>query len=300
MTLTPIDPDTYAGMWQISLTQGDALRERSLQAASGQIGVSDIGVCKEKARRRLLGEQPSSASTNLAAIVGTFIHKGALEDRQRTFPHLLIEQAVTVTLPNGCVVPGHADEIDPDEPSVTDLKTVDGLEWVRKHGSSEQQKWQRHLYYLGAAQAGLVPENGMTRNVWIDRSGSDATVRVEQEPYSAEYVEQASSWLDDVLYAATNGEEASKDKPIPWCLSFCEFAGSCRASIDSPAPPITDPQVIETAQTYKAVSDRAKADDKYLKQAKEVLRGHEGQAGSVNVRWVQVNAAQPYQRLEVR
>jgi hypothetical protein len=299
---TVYDADTYSGMWTLALKAADAGRDRSVQASSGQIGVSDIGGCREKTRRRLMGEAPSSSTDNIAAICGTMIHEGALAARREVFPHLLIEQTVTVTLPNGCVVPGHADEIDPQEPSVTDLKTVNGLEFVRRHGATEQQIWQRNLYLLGAAQAGIVEKQGLTRNVWMDRSGSTSEVHVEQTPFDQGEVDAATRWLDDVIYAATNDEQASKDKPLPWCLSYCEFAASCRAGdLDAPLERITDREVINAARTLLEAREQQKHWKKLEEQSKQRTEGVNGLAQDVILRQVTVNGANgPYTKQEVR
>jgi hypothetical protein len=296
----PATPDEYAALWKTSVRAHDAGRARTVQTESGIIGISDLGGCKEKVRRKILGLPHSNSLDNTSAVVGTWIHEGALNARKALFPELLIEQELHVTLPNGARVLGHADEIDPSEPSVTDLKTVDGLAHVRRHGSTEHQKWQRAMYYKAAAEAGLVPVEGMTRNIWLDRSGKDSSVVVEQEPYNSHYVNEASAWLDDVLYAVQHNEEASKDQPVPWCMSFCEYAKDCRMGALAAGGPIADPYVAETAVAFREVKDRHEADAAYLEAAKDVLRGHEGSAGDVNVRWITVQAANPYLRLEVR
>lgn len=294
--------DDYAASFTVALRIADLQRARTEQTASGTIGVSDLGGCREKVRRRLLGMTPSNTVTSMSAMIGHFIHEGALAARQAMNPDLLIEHRVDVELSNGCVVPGHADEIDPAE-GVTDLKTVNGLEYVRRHGPTEQQRWQRMLYLEGAKQAGIVTSEGVARNIWVDRSGSTSELHVDQEPYNPDLVADATRWLDDVLYAATSGEEASKDKPLPWCLQFCEFASDCRKDmIAGNGGVITDPEVIQAAKTAKEAREQEKYWKALREQAQQRTLGYDGVAGGVVIRQVQVNKAEGgyYVRQEYR
>ncbi len=289
----PLTPEEYAAEFSMGLRVADNQRSRTIQTESGLVGVSDLGVCREKARRRMMGLHPSDVVTSMSAMIGHFIHEGALSARKALNPDLLIEETVQVALPNGCVVPGHADEIDTAEPSCTDIKTVNGLEYVAKHGPTEQQRWQRALYYEGARQAGTVPDQGIVRNIWVDRSGSSGEFVVDQEPFDPAYVQQASAWLDDVLYAAGNGEEASKDKPLPWCLSFCEYTSDCRKDmLAGNGGVITDPEVIQAAITAKEAREQEKYWKALRDQAQRITYGHDGVAGDVVIRQVQVNKAE--------
>jgi hypothetical protein len=287
----PLTADEFASMWQIGLRSDDMGRDRSIQSADGITGVSDIGICRERTRRNLTGVERTDPDSSSAATIGTYIHAGALVAYQKSFPHVLIEHSVTVTLPSGAVIPGNGDIIDPDEPSATDLKTVDGIEYVRKHGPTDQQRIQRTLYALGAWQAGLfgdIPiESVICRNVWVDRSGGTDEVIVDQEPFNWHWVEEAEAWLSDVRYAVTNGEEASKDKPIPFCSTCCPFYTGCRGS-DIPPAVITDPEIVLAAKTYREALDAQNAAEKLKKEAAKRLDGVEGQCGDLHVKHIYV------------
>lgn len=303
-------PDDYAASYVASLDSYDALRPRSLQA---ELGVSDIGHCSSKALWLLTGVQPTDAPTGRQAMMGTAAHDLAAKARKAFSPGLLIETELQVTLPSGLVVlPGHADEIDPDEPSVTDLKTVGDeadLIALRRLGSTEQQRFQRHLYYLGAHQAGLVPAAGTVRNVWMDRAGQADWVYVEQEPFDMGVVHAADRWLSDVLYAAEHGEEVPQEKHYDWCRRFCQFFSHCRAGQTHADLTITDPELITAASLVLEGREGKKAGESLEKSGRKVLEPLQDSssgdmvaftAGEYRVRWSQVNAvAGAYWKLSV-
>lgn len=278
-------------MWQVGLRADDMGRDRSIQSAAGITGVSDIGVCRERTRRNLIGAERTDADSSSAATIGTYIHAGALVAYQQSFPHVLIEQGFNVILPSGAVIPGHGDIIDPDEPSYTDLKTVDGIEYPRKHGPKQEQRIGRALYALGAWQNGFFGdapiESVVCRNVWVDRSGGTDEVVVEQELFSWDLIREAEEWLSDVRYAVDHGEEASKDKPIPFCQTSCPFYTDCRGS-DIPPAVIIDPEIVQAARTYREALDAQNAAEKLKKEAAARLTGVEGQCGDLHVKHIYV------------
>lgn len=306
----PVTPEEFAALWEIGLRSEDLMRDRSQQSQQGITGVSDIGVCRERTRLNVTEATRTDPDDNAAATVGTYIHAGALVAYGNAFPHVLIEQGGTVLLPSGRTVPFHADIIDPTEPSATDLKTVDGIEYVKRHGPTEQQRIQRTLYALGAHQAGLfgdLPvEQVITRNIWLDRSGSTSEVHVDQEPFDWQWVHKADEWLHDVIYAVEHGEAASKDKPIPWCREFCPFFTACRGTDVEPESLIADPDAVQAAATYYETHQQIKQLEQLKKEAGRRLEGHNGQAGELRVRHVYVNGShvefdrKPSWRLEVQ
>lgn len=241
--------DDFAATMQVALDSYSALRPRSMQA---ELGPSDIGHCRSKALWKISGIEATDAPTSRQALNGTALHTMYTEARKAFNPRLLLEQELTITLPSGIVVLGHADEIDPDEPSVTDYKTVGDeadLAAQRRTGSTEGQRFQRHLYALGAIQAGLVPEEGLiVRNWWADRAGYDKVGLVEQEPFDRDVVAAADAWLSDVLYAKEHGEELPREKPFGWCRDFCEFFAMCRTGTQHPDVEITDPEMVQAAR----------------------------------------------------
>lgn len=290
-------PDAYAASYTAALDTYQALRPRSLQKS---LGASSIGLCAAKALWQMTGVEPTDAPTSRAALMGNAIHDLAADARGAFNPKLLIEHHVEATMPSGLVIPGTADEIDAAEPSVTDLKTVAteaDLVALRREGSTRQQQFQRQIYYLGALQAGLVPEEGTVRNVWLDRSGQADWVYVEQEAFSMAVIREADNWLSSVMYAAENGEEPYREKHYSWCKSFCEFFTHCRETTE-PDLTITDIELVAAAG--RALEGRKlEAEGKALvasgKRVLEVLRPDPGgdvvgyACGDTRVRWSWVN-----------
>jgi len=302
-----MNPEDYADQFVSSLQYADLTRDRTTQTHDHILGVSDVGNCREYARRIITGTPFTDSPTTGKARAGSYFHAGALGARAAVRPELLHEQEVTVALSNGLELLGHADEIDPDEPSVTDLKTVDTDDEVRavkRHGADTQQRAQRHLYYLGAAQAGIVPvRGGVTRNVWMARAGSSVDmVHVEQEPYSRAVVDTAARWLDDALDAANRGTEAPKDKDYHWCERFCPFFTSCRGDID-PGPELTDPDMVTAARRYYEATEEGKTQAGIRRANRDLLEGANGIAGDLRVRTVYIDPSTDragYSRVEVK
>ncbi len=298
--MAKLSPDDYAALFVASLDVAAALHPRSMQ---GGIGVSDLGYCSSKALWKVLEVQPTDAPTHRSAQHGVALHKMIGPARLMLQPGLLIENPVAVTLPSGVVIPGTADEVDQDEPGVTDYKTVATeaeLTALRRTGSTEQQRFQRHLYYLGAHQVGLVPAQGMTRNVWIDRAGRAAMPYVEQEPFDMRVVQAADNWLASVMYSAEHGEETPQDKHYEHCRTFCEFFSHCRDGTGHADLTVTDEEMVRAAELV--LVGRAKAKEgKELEAAGRVVLAPLQPApggdmiaylcGDVRARWSWVNQA---------
>ena len=302
-----MDESAYAAWMGTALDSYAVTQERARQT---RLGISDIGTCREKARRLLAGERATDAPSLRAAEMGTAVHQYVAMALASSYPGLLIERKITVSLPNNTIIiPGTADIIDPHEPSVTDLKTrqnAAALAYTASHGADDQQRYQRHLCYLGALQEGLVPMEGITRNVWLPRAGDTDDVIVEQEPFSWDVIKEVDEWLEHVAYAAAHHELAPRDKHAAWCAKFCQFYSDCRLGSDSAR--VDDPALIDAAQSWDhhdraAKHHRAIADG--AKQELEVLQGHDPRyvveipGGTVG--WVYVHReSNPYYKIEKR
>lgn len=239
--------DDYCASMAVALNTYDLMRPRSLQV---ELGVSSVGHCYSEALYRLTGVEPTDAPNSRQAMHGSALHEMFAAARAAHNPSLLHEKELRGTLPSGIPIMGHADEIDPNEPSVTDWKTLgdeSDLASQRRKGSSDQQRFQRHLYYYLAHQNGLVPAEGIVRNWWVDRAGYDQWGFVEQEPFDMEVVHSADAWLTSVKYSAEHGEETPREKHYDWCSRFCEFFTHCRSGQNADLI-ITDPELIAAAE----------------------------------------------------
>lgn len=292
--------DEYAASFVASLDLYDALRPRTQQR---EMGVSSVGLCASYAGFKLAGAEPTDAPVSRQAAMGSAAHDLIAAARKAFKPELLTGVEVEVTLPSGIVLVGHPDEVDPSEPSVTDAKTVAdeaALIALRRTGSSLQQRFQRHLYYLGCAQAGLVPPAGTVRNVWTDRSGQAEWVHVEQEPFDMAIIHDADRWLGDVAYAVEHGEETPRDKHYTWCQRFCEFFSACRAGQTHSDLIISDPEFIGAASLVMEGRETEKIGKGLTEHGRRVLADLQAYAsdnedmvafvaGDYRVRWNRVH-----------
>lgn len=253
-----MSPEDYAAAFKFTIEAADLLRPRSLLTDTGHIGMSSLR-CREQIRRTLLKEQPSSSPSRWKAMLGTYIDEGIKPAVREAHPDWLVDVSVTATLPSGTRISGTCDWADPGEPSVTDLKSKDGLAHARKHWHTEQAyRFQRHLLYLGMIQERGFPEEGIVRNVVVDRSGKDDFPFVWQEPFSMDVIREADEYLSDVWYAIDNNEEAPRDCAGHECLT-CPFFPNCRGA-DIVKGPITSQRLADYVNAYgeaKAQRDEA-------------------------------------------
>lgn len=271
--------------------------ERALQAAEYQVGVSDLGYCSERTRR-MLGQEVPDDSDLLPAFLGTAIgdhmEKAIAE---YLWPEAILQASVTVPLrgfDRTYNVPGHPDVIRPDW-GVLDGKTSRGLSLPRRLGASQQQRFQRHLYCAGAAEAGLLTiplGQAMVGNYWLDRAGDDRECHVEIEPYDPQVVQDAASWLDDVVHAYVSESEARKEPPREVCQVTCGFFATCRLYDTDVTGLLTDEQVLAALDQYQEGLATEKAGKRLKDQAKPALVGIDGSDGKVMLRWIHVNSAE--------
>lgn len=301
----------YAAMQNYSLNS-----ERGLQAQEFRVGVSDLGYCSERTRR-MLDQQVPDDTDMLQAFIGTAIGdhvEKAMVVQEANFEGVITQAEISVTLTGEervYEVTGHPDIVLPTKGVMLDAKTAFGLALARRVGADQQKRFQRHLYGLGAWEAGLfgdIPlDDVRVGNVWIDRSGVEKEVHVELEPYDPTVREEAARWLDSVIYAFINGEEAMKEPPREVCAATCGFFTVCRAYDTDVSGLLTDETVLTAIEMYRE-GGQMERDGKRLKaQAKPALEGISGTTGEVSVRWIHVNESvipettrRPYDRIDIR
>lgn len=284
--------------------------DRSLQSAEFQAGVSDLGFCSERTRR-MIDHQVPEESDLLTAWIGTALGDHAERAAESAWPHAIRQARVAVRLDGeqrSYVLTGHPDLLVDNK--VIDIKTDYGLSTVERSGPSLQQQFQRHCYAKGAYAAGLLTgplEEVQVANAWIDRAAIDKRIHVQMEPYDEAYVEQAGAWLDDVVYAYLNGEEARKEPPREMCAVVCGFFKVCRAYDTDVEGLLTDPSVVASAAMYREGLDLEKAGKRLKDQAKVHLEGIRGSTGEYLIRWTHINESvvpestrRGYDKLEVK
>lgn len=270
--------------------------ERSRQARALEIGVSDLGWCSEFMRRTLDGQVPEEVDM-LPAFLGTAIGDHFEQAVVAKYPNVLRQQEVTVTLKgeSGQVydISGHPDLILPEEGIVVDEKAPHGLQLARRMGADQQKSFQKHLYALGSWEKGYFGDRPLEEvqvaNLWIDRSGVEREFHVQLEPFDPGVVDLAAQWVDEVVYAYVNGQEARKEPAREVCAKTCGFFRVCRAYDTDVSGRLTDPEVLEALHMYVEGKEMASAGEKMKKQAKAALKGFEGSDGQYALRWTWVN-----------
>lgn len=275
--------------------------ERAEYAKRNMIGVSDIGSCREFVRRTILDEPYSDEQEDYhAAFVGTAVGNLAEQALVRRLPQavargdLRIQVEVSVELVvRGfqLTVPGHADVVTND--GVWDFKTVDGLGVIARTGPTTRQKFQVTLYFKSLLDRGEVPADGWCVLVFIDRSGAEADPVVFAWRYDEDIYQEALAWMDDVIYAIEQGEEASRDQPRSWCEACCPRYSACRIPDTDVEGVLTDERIKDAVRIYREALAAEKLAKKEKDSAKSVLANISGVVptddGPFSLRWVDIN-----------
>jgi hypothetical protein len=285
---------------------------RSMQSAAGIIGPSDLGFCRQKATLMVRGVEQSDSKSTAAAQIGTAIHAYAADAFKAMFPHWIIDnRKFSATFPSGAVVAGTPDLIAIDYNALIDVKTVDGFSWVKREGTSLNHRYQRHTYTLAAIQEGVLDDTApiYVGNFYIDRSGKEPEGLLVIEEYDPTLTNEIDSWIQDVIYAAKNGEDAMRDIPAPVCEKICEFFTVCRGGLEvhEGQDVIDDPDLKAAVRMYVEGRDMAKEGEALKRSASAMLSGVNGTDGEWQVRWVSVAPTtvsafekQGFDRLDVR
>jgi hypothetical protein len=288
---------------------------RSIQSADGILGPSDIGFCRQKAALMISGVKQTDETPKWAAAVGTSVHNYVEAAIKAVHSDWLLgsidDLVVTATLPSGAAISGHPDIVIPNENTVLDIKTVDGFQWVKRNGTSQQHKYQRHLYAMGCIAAGVF-DNSKTvyvGNIYFDRSGKEAEPYIIVEEFDPTLTDEIDSWVQDVIYAVKNDEDASRDIPAAVCEKICSHFTACRGGleINDGGEFIDDTILVSAIDMYTEARDMEKTAKKMKDEASSVLHGINGSTGTWQVRWVDVapttvNSFQKdgYSRLDIR
>lgn len=305
----------YAIAVEAALTAYMDNSARSIQAQEGRLGPSDIGFCRQKAVLMTKGVEATDSSPKWAAAVGTAIHNYVETALHEMFPKWLLGSidnlSVTASLPSGAKISGHPDIVILDQNTVLDIKTVDGFEWVKREGTSQQHKYQRHLYALGCIQEGMFDDSKpiYVGNVYLDRSGKEQKPLVLIEEFDPTLTDEIDSWVQDVIYAVQNNEDASRDIPSAVCERICSHFTACRGgmAVHEGGEQIVDGELLSAVDMYVEARDMAKRADQMKKEAASRLFGVNGATDKWQVRWVEVQPSRVesfdkagYSRLDIR
>lgn len=279
-------PETLSEVFAQAFSNHNAASARSQQK---QIGASEIGFCRQRTAYRVREQEPTDARSMWSANVGTAIHAWAADALKAAFPEWIIEDVtVTATLPSGFEILGHPDIIVPTWNAVLDLKTVDGFAKIKRFGTSAGHKYQRHLYALGALQAGLLDDTQpvYVGNVYLDRSGKEAVPYVVVEEIDHTLTDEIDAWVSDVTYAVEHNEDAMRDVAAPTCEAIsCEFFTACRGGLPAGENEVIDtPEIRDAVTLFIEARDMKREADRMAASAKSVLSGLNGIAGGYQIR----------------
>lgn len=316
MTTTITDADHIQRALSLAISDYGRNSPRTLQSREGRIGPSDIGFCRQKAVLMTRGVEQTDEKPIAAAQIGTAIHAYVAQAFEWANPdNWIVESPVTATLPNGVEISGTADLILTDWNALIDVKTVDGFEWIKREGVSQNHRYQRHLYAIGAVQAGHLRDDDtlLVGNLYIDRSGKESNPLLLIEPFDPTLTDEVVSWIDDVIYAARNNEDASRDIPAPICERICEWYTACRGNLptEEGGEFISDPQRIAAIAMFDEGRSLEKMGAQMKKEAGAILIDTNGIANIDGVKWqvrntyvnpttVQAFEKAGYNRLDVR
>lgn len=281
------DETALADAFYDAINTASRTTPRSQQAGLFQVGVSDLGFCPERTRRMLAGQTPEPTDL-LPAWIGTELGRGLEEAWIALHPDWVrqAEVAVDFKILIGADqyqvrVPGHPDLIDPTGGLMLDVKTTYGLADAERNGPSRSQQFQRHLYGVGAWNAGLFAPgielaDVRVGNVWIDRSAVERRAHVNIEPLNLDVVAEAQEWLEDVVYHLVNDQEAEKVPPRDMCAKVCGYFEPCRGGDTDVEGLIEDPEWVRFLELYREGQRLESDGKKFRAMAKAHLEGVRG------------------------
>lgn len=286
---------------------------RSAQQQDFRLGVSTLGHCRQYAK--LLTEQTpfSDERDKTAAFFGSVAGDAIEQQLKIDHPDWLIQEACVVELPNGRTVPGTADIVIPASAGCTyeelvasmqddytgpivamqgvwDGKSKAELETIKKYGPSQQQIFQIHAYAKAQIDKGVLDPTQpiVVQDVYFDRSGKDVIPHGIAHIYREDVIDFINEWVNDVIYAVINREDASRDMPRDWCHKYCEYATVCRGTDTDVEGLIEDPEQVQLIGAYKDLSEQ-ETQAKNKKKILAKLITAEGSTGEYNVRRTWIN-----------
>ena len=121
--------------------------------------------------------------------------------------------------------------------------------------------------------------------------------------------DEIDSWVQDVIYAVKNGEDASRDIPAAICERICQHFTACRGSLETfeGGDLIIDTTLVSAVDMYTEARNMEKTAKQMKEEASSMLAGVNGSTEKWQVRWVQVQPSrvesfdkQGYSRLDIR
>ena len=308
-TLAP----TPVSIWDAAHA-ADARRPRSVQT---QLGASDT-ICSRRSGYILAGAERTNAGDKRAAILGTYIHKGLLEDARREYGWL-VERTVTDDTLRGHIdvvqldaataarLPKRHRPVEPAEVvTVEDVKTKSSRVWDRvvRYGPTAAEMRQVLLYADLLRTVGFADIPGQR---YLHRLGPVDVRRIrfrfvcrdtgeehiQEFPFDEWLAVEARWWVDRVMEAASP-EELRRDHDGPGLSVVCDncpFVDACWPGV-APGKPAQTILIHDDEDRAKALADYVRAHERYResKRVKETVRAMlddspEGTYGDNHLGW---------------
>lgn len=265
---------------------------RSKQSVERILGPSDLGGCRAYLTHMLM-ESPREARPvpPWAAFIGTWVGEGLEQAYVAAHPRSAKQVHVEVDLPSGRHTSGTADVVDDEIDGVLDFKSLDGTESMVDGEPPFKNLAQIMTYLLGCIQMGLLTEDATWHLAYVDRSGKEPVPAVISGHLDMSVIEEMEERISQAEYAAMFREEPQRDTPIAICESFCEFYKVCRGDAQ-PQGLILEPAVVKAADQYLEGAALVRRGNRLRDEAKAVLKGAEGNTGTVLVKWTRINSSE--------
>lgn len=313
MTATTFSAPASLSIWDAAHA-ADARRPRSIQT---QLGASDT-ICSRRAGYILAGAERTNAGDKRAAILGTYIHRGLLEDARREYGWLIERTVADGTLR------GHIDVVQldaataarlpkrhrPVEPAeavtVEDVKTKSSRVWDRvvRFGPTAAEMRQVLLYADLLRTVGFADVPGQR---YLHRLGPVDVQRIRfrfvcrdtgeehiQEFAFDEWLAAEARWWVERVVEADSPEELRRDHDGPGLSVICDncaFVEACWPGV-APGQPAQTILIHDDEDRARALADYVRAHERYreAKRAKEKARAMlddspEGNYGDNHLGW---------------
>lgn len=206
-----------------------------------ELGWSDIGGCRRRARYIIDGYEPVNKVSSVVAMIGTAIHR----QLSATLEALGMAAEWEVEYAG---VKGHFDRYEEEFHRLVDTKTVSSrfLESLKLHGPPVAHRWQVSGY-----AAGMIINGYRVKTCRLDYLTRDTGEEWQYEWYfDPKDVEDALEWLKDVRDVPFDLVPRDYDPESSWCQG-CPFGGKDGGICWAGGVPDRDPRSVMLAEGVK-------------------------------------------------
>lgn len=258
---------------------------RSRQSQRYQVGISEIGACRNYLRH-MLAQTPRDKEDSLkwSAFVGTAIGD-RLEMILADLQAHRVQKPVKLALGDDeeDIIPGTCDVFTGD--AAIDIKTRDGLALVRNTGPTFREKAQVCGYRQALIDSMEMDPSAPAVLVYLDRSGRDEDFHVVVlTPFECDVIiDQVYERWEDVKIAHAAGIDAPRDEVPQICEQICPFFSTCRP-VAVGTDLLDDGTAVFVHEYVKAREERNKAQD-LMDEIKVALKGVNGKTDEYSLSW---------------